>query len=215
MTGARRGLRAAMFDFYHQSWRLLLLNAALSATTIGLLIAASHVQPALLLLVLLGPAAAAVMHCAVILQQTEELRLREVVTGLRLHWRRGLVLGVGGAIVLALGVFAIAFYAREGTIGLLLALLVFYVLLLFGVVQLALWPRAVVERDRPLSGVLVEAALDVLRRPKAWIGLAVALVLVNLVGVAAALMPFLTLTIAYSFLAAAHVALPPRPSPEG
>jgi hypothetical protein len=83
------------------------------------------------------------------------------------------------------------------------------------VIQLALWPRAVVERERPLGRVLAAAALDVLRRPKAWIGLAVALVLINLVGIAAALMPFLTLTIAYSFLAAAHVALPPRPNPEG
>ena len=215
MTNARRGLRAALSDFYHQSWRLLVLNAVLSAATIAILITASYVQVALLLLVFVGPIAAAIMHCAVKLQQTEALRLRDAVTGLRLHWRRGLVLGVVTAIVVALGVFAIVFYAREGTIGLLLALLVFYVLLLFGVIQLALWPRAVVERERPLGRVLAAAALDVLRRPKAWIGLAVALALINLAGVAAALMPFLTLTIAYSFLAAAHVALPPRPNPEG
>ena len=39
--------------------------------------------------------------------------------------------------------------------------------------------------------------------------------LVNLAGVAAALIPFLTLTIAYSFLAAAHFALPREPVPEG
>lgn len=37
--------------------------------------------------------------------------------------------------------------------------------------------------------------------------------LVNLAGVAAAVMPFLTLTVAYSFLAVAHFALP-RPIPE-
>jgi hypothetical protein len=54
-----------------------------------------------------------------------------------------------------------------------------------------------------------------MRRPRAAFGLAFALTLVNLAGLAAALMPFLTLTIAYSFLAAAHFALPPRPLLEG
>ena len=215
MTSARRGLRAALFDFYHQSWRLLVLNTLFSAVTIAILVAASYAEPALLLLLFVGPLAAAVMHCAVKLQQTEELRLRDALTGLHLHWRRGLVLGVLMVVVVALGVFAIVFYARAGTIGLLLALLVLYLLLLFGVFQLALWPRVVVERDRPLVRVLTEATFDVLRRPKAWIGLGVALVAINLAGIVAAVMPFLTLTIAYSFLAAAHVALPPRVNPEG
>lgn len=214
MTGARKALRAALIDFYHQSWRLLVLNAFLSATTIAILIAASYAQPALLLLVLVGPAGAAVMHCAVTLQQTEDLRLRDALTGLRLHWRRGLVLGSLGAAVTALGVFAILFYARTGGVGTLLAIFTFYLLLLFVVFQLPLWPRAVTELDRPLRRVLVEAVRDVLGRPKAWVGLAVALTLINILGVAAALMPFLTLTIAYSFLAAAHVALPPRTHPE-
>jgi hypothetical protein len=211
---AKGGLRAALVDFYHQSWRLLVLNTMLSALTIAILYAASYTQPALLLLALLGPIAAALMHCTVTLQQTEDLRLRDALTGLRLHWRRGLALGATACVVIGLGVFAILFYARAGTIGALLAMLVFYLLLLFGVVQLALWPRAVVERDRSLLRVMRDAALDVLRRPKAWVGLGVALVLINLVGFVAALMPFLTLTIAYSFLAAAHVALPPRPHPE-
>ena len=211
---AKGGLRAALVDFYHQSWRLLLLNTMLSALTIAILYAASYTQPALLLLAFLGPLAAALMHCAVTLQQTEDLRLRDALTGLRLHWRRGLALGATTGVVIALGVFAIVFYARAGTVGLLLATLVFYLLLLFGVVQLALWPRAVAERDHGLLRVVRDAALDVLRRPRAWLGLAVAVLLINLVGVVAALMPFLTLTIAYSFLAAAHVALPPRPLPE-
>ena len=215
MTGARRGLRAALGDFYHQSWRMLVLNALLSASTIAILWAASFAQPALLLLLLVGPLAAALMHCAVTLQQTEELRLRDALTGLRLHWRRGLALGALSSVVVALGVYAVVFYARGGTVGFMLAMLVVYVLLVFGVVQLALWPRAVIEGDRPLRRIVADAALDVLRRPKPWAGLAIALFLINLVGVAAALMPFLTLTIAYSFLAAAHVALPPRPNPEG
>jgi hypothetical protein len=38
--------------------------------------------------------------------------------------------------------------------------------------------------------------------------------LVNVVGVAAAVLPFLTLTISYSFLVSAHFALPKNPARE-
>jgi hypothetical protein len=40
------------------------------------------------------------------------------------------------------------------------------------------------------------------------------LLLVNVAGVAAAILPFLTLTIAYSFLVSAHFALPKNPARE-
>jgi hypothetical protein len=211
----RGALRRALVDFYYHSWLLLLLNTLLSGSAIAILIAASYSQLALLLLVLLGPVAAALMHCTVTLAQTDELRLGEGLRGLRLHWRRGLGLGVLGWAVAALGAFALVFYARSGTLAIPLAILVFYLLLLFGVFQLALWPLAVLERERPFLRVLGDAAVMILRRPKAWVALAIALVAVNLVGIAAAALPFLTLTIAYSFLAAAHFVLPPRPSPEG
>ena len=54
-----------------------------------------------------------------------------------------------------------------------------------------------------------EAGRALLRRPVQALVLCAALALVNLIGVAAALIPFLTVTIAYSFLAAARFALPP------
>jgi hypothetical protein len=53
----------------------------------------------------------------------------------------------------------------------------------------------------------------VARRPGSAFRLGLALLFLNVVGVAAAVMPFLTLTIAYSFVAAAHFALP-APIPE-
>ena len=46
-----------------------------------------------------------------------------------------------------------------------------------------------------------------LRRPGPSLLLGLALLVLNAAGIAAALMPFLTLTIAYSFLATAHFAL--------
>jgi hypothetical protein len=207
-------LRAALRDFYDQSWRLLLLNTALSAAAIVIASAALYTPVALALVVLLGPLAAALMHCAVTLVREDELRLRDAVVGVGLHWRRGLALGLIGIAAAGLTVTAMRFYADAGTFAWPLAVLVLYLALLFAVYQLPLWPLAIFERDRPLRRVLADAAIALVRRPAASVGLAVALLLVNVAGIAAAVIPFLTLTIAYSFLAAAHFALPRELAPE-
>ena len=201
-------LRAAARDFYDQSWRLLLLNAALSAVAIAIASAVFVTPAALLLVVLLGPLAASLMHCAVTLVREDELRLRDALVGVWLHWRRGIALGVMGVAAVGLTLTALRFYAGAGTLTWPLAVLVLYLALLFAVYQLALWPLAIVERDRPLARVLADAGVALVRRPAATVGLAVALLLVNLAGIAAAVVPFLTLTISYSFLAAAHFVLP-------
>lgn len=209
-----RALGVAATDLYHQSWRLIVLNALLAAVLVGVILASLAVRPALFLLVLLGPVAAAVMHCTVTLAQTEELRLAEVVVGLRRHWRRGLVLGVLVATAALLGAIAVPFYSRAGAWAWPLAALSVYVLLAFALFQLALWPLAVFEDARPFRAVVRDAAFVVGRRPLGFAGLALALLLVNAIGVAAAILPFLTLTIAYSFLVSAHFALPKNPARE-
>jgi hypothetical protein len=209
-----RALGVAATDLYHQSWRLIVLNALLAAVLVGVILASLAIRPALLLLVLLGPVAAAVMHCTVTLAQTEELRLSEVVVGLRRHWRRGLLLGVLVAAASILGAIAVPFYARAGAWAWPLAALSVYVLLVFALFQLALWPLAVFEHARPFRAVVRDAAFVVGRRPWGFAGLTVALLLVNVIGVAAAILPFLTLTIAYSFLVSAHFALPQNPARE-
>jgi hypothetical protein len=205
MMSAGGALRTALVDLYHQSWRLLILNSALSAFVGATLLAALWVPPVALLLVLAGPLAAALMHCAVTLVRTDELELGDAVTGLRLHWRRGLALGLVLLVVLTAGVFALVFYARTAWP---LAILVGDILVLFAVLQLVLWPLAVHERTRKLRAVVRDAAVAILERPLASIALALALLVVNLAGAAAAVLPLLTLTVAYSFLAAAHFALP-------
>jgi hypothetical protein len=209
-----RALGIAATDLYHQSWRLIVLNALLAAVLAGVILASLAIRPALLLLVLLGPVAAAVMHCTVTLAQTEELRLSEVVVGLRRHWRRGLVLGVLVAAAAILGAIAVPFYSEAGAWAWPLAALSVYVLLAFALFQLALWPLAVFEDARPFRAVVRDAAFVVARRPWGFAGLALALLLVNAIGVAAAILPFLTLTIAYSFLVSAHFALPQNPARE-
>jgi hypothetical protein len=209
-----RAFGAAAADLYHQSWRLVVLNTLLGAVLVGVVLASLAVRPAMVLVVLLGPAAAAVMHCAVTLAQTEELRLSEAVVGLRRHWRRGLALGALVAAAAVLGAIAVPFYSSAGTWAWPLAALSLYVLLVFALFQLALWPLAVFEDARPFGEVVKDAARVVVRRPRGFAGLALALLLVNVVGVAAAILPFLTLTIAYSFLVSAHFALPKNPARE-
>ena len=201
-------LRAALRDFYDQSWRLLLLNTALSAAAIAVVSAALYTPVALALVVVLGPLGAGLMHCAVTLVREDELRLRDALVGVGLHWRRGLALGVIALAAAGLTVMASRFYTDAGTVAWPLAALVLYLAVLFAVYQLTLWPLAVYERERPLERVLADAAIALVNRPGASVGLAVALLLVNLAGIVAAVIPFLTLTIAYSFLAAAHFALP-------
>jgi hypothetical protein len=209
-----RALGVAATDLYHQSWRLIVLNTLLAAVLAGVILASLAIRSALLLLVLLGPLAAAVMHCTVTLAQTEELRLSEVLVGLRRHWRRGLVLGVIVAAAATLGAIAVPFYSRAGAWAWPLAALSVYVLLVFALFQLALWPLAVFEDARPFRAVMRDAAFVVGRRPWGFAGLASALLLVNAIGLAAAILPFLTLTIAYSFLVSAHFALPKNPARE-
>ena len=210
----RQALGVAAADLYHQSWRLVVLNVALGAVLVAVVLATLVVRPAILLALLLGPAAAAVMHCAVTLAQTEELRLREAVVGLRKHWRRGLVLGAVVTVAAVFGAVAVAFYSRAGAWAWPFAALSIYVLFAFALLQLALWPLAVFEESRPLRDVLADAFATIVRRPLGYVALAFALLLVNLVGVAAAILPFLSLTIAYSFLVAAHFALPKHPDRE-
>jgi hypothetical protein len=202
-------LRAAVVDFYHQSWRLAAFNIVLSAVALLVVYLALFVSPLYVFLaVLVGPFAAALMHCAVWLAQNDELRFADAAVGLRLHWRRGLALAATILVVVWLGVIAIRFYGTEHWI---FTVLVIDVLAVFVVVQLLAWPRAVHERGKPLRTVLGDALADFLSRPVRALGLFVVLLLVNLLGLAAGVMPLLTLTIAYSFLAAAHFALPRSP----
>ena len=199
-------LRAAAGDFYRQSWRLAALNTLLSAVVLLVVYATLWVLPALVVLLLLvGPLVAALMHCAVKLAQEDELRFADAFHGLRLHWLHGLVLAAANLVFSALAVIAIRFYGTEQW---LFTIFVVDVFVVFALVQVFLWPRLVHERERPLGRLAVEALADFLRRPLPTIGLALALLLVNALGLAAGVLPLLTLTIGYSFVAMAHFALP-------
>jgi hypothetical protein len=146
------------------------------------------------------------VHCSVTLAQTGNLERGDALHGLRLHWRRGLLLGAVGASLLGLGALAVHFYG--GTALWPLSFVTIYCLVLLGIYQLVLWTLAIARPSLPLRTVARDAARFVAERPWPTLAFGLVLLAVNVAGVAAALMPFLTLTVAYSFLAAAHFVLP-------
>jgi hypothetical protein len=171
--------------------------------------AALAVHALLVLTVLAGPLAIALAHCSVTLVGTGSLELADAWDGLRLHWRRGLELGAAGLALVVLGALAVHFYTRS-SVGWPFAFLTLYLVVLVGIYLVLLATVAVAHPDRSLRVIAQDAAAVGAQRPGATLVLGLALLLVNLAGIAAAVMPFLTLTVAYSFLAVAHFVVPPE-----
>jgi hypothetical protein len=205
-------LQLALRDCYENSWRLVPVNAALGALLVAVAVVGYAVHALLVLVVLAGPLAAALVHCAVQVVRTGNLRLADAVIGLRLHWRRGLALGGAGAAMLLLGAVALHVYSHS-RFAWPLTFVTAYALVLIAVYGFVLWTMAIAEPERPLRVVASEAAALAAARPGSTLLLGLALLLVNAVGIVAAVMPFLTLTLAYTFVAVAHFALP-RPITE-
>lgn len=205
-------LRLALRDTYQNSFRLVPVNAALGAVLVFVAVFGYAVHALLVLVVLAGPIAAALVHCSVTLVRTENLKLADAVTGLRLHWRRGLALGTIGAAFALLATTALHVYSHSRFVW-PLTFVTAYAIVLLAIYQVVLWTLAIADPDRPLRAVASEAAALGVTRPGSTLLLGLALLLVNVAGIAAAVMPFLTLTLAYTFVAVAHFALP-RPITE-
>jgi hypothetical protein len=205
---ARGALREAARDLYGNSWRLILPNLLLALVAAAAILAAVYSRPALLLVVAVGPFAAALVHCALKLQQGEELRAVDAFVGLALHWRRGLALGGLIALAAVLTVSSISFYSRLGVLAWPFVLAALYLVALFVVWQVHLWPLALRDERLPLSAILGESAAAFARRPGSTFALAGALLALNAVA-AIGVLPLLTLTIAYSALAATRFVLAP------
>jgi hypothetical protein len=207
MNGSGVALRLAARDLYANSWRLVPLNALFGAILVAVVLVAIPVPALGALVVLAGPVAAALAHCAVTLARTGNLALADVLGGLCAHWRRGLLLSALGSAFVVLAVLAIRFYA--GSPGAWpLAFVVFYLGICLGVFQAILWVLAIAEPERSLRDAARGAVGVIVARPRATTLLGLALLGVNVLGFAVAVMPFLTLTVAYSFVAVAHFALP-------
>jgi hypothetical protein len=197
---AGAALLAALGDGYRHSWWLVLVNCAAGAVIFAAAAGAAYVLPAALIAVAAGPILAALAHCAVVITREERLDWSDVGEGIRLHWRRGVKLGALATAGIALGVLATWFYAHHGLWP--VAAVTAYILAAFCVWQLVAWPLAVAGVERPLA----RAAQELLRRPASAIVLGLVLVIVNAAG-ALTIVPLLTMTLAFSFLATAHFVL--------
>lgn len=204
---ARRALGLAFGDLYRNSWRLVPVNAALGLVLVFSAFAAIAVHALLVLAVLAGPLVAALAHCSVTLVRTDNLTLAHAWEGLRLHWRRGLALGATGVALGVLAALAVEFYTRSSA-GWPLAFVTLYLVVLLGIYAAVLTTVSVAYPELPLRPAARAAATLGAQRPGATLVLGLALLLVNAAGVAAAVMPFLTITVAYSFVAVAHFVLP-------
>jgi hypothetical protein len=204
---ARRALGLAVADLYRNSWRLVPVNAAVGVVLVFAAVAAVAVHALLVLVVLAGPLIAALAHSSVTLVRTGNLKLADAWEGLRLHWRRGFALGAAGLALGVVAALAVHFYTRS-SVGWPFAFLTLYLVVLLGIYAAVLTTVAVADPQLPWPVAARNAATLAARRPGATLLLGLALLLVNLAGVAAAVMPFLTLTLAYSFVAVAHFVLP-------
>lgn len=209
-----RVLRLAVRDFYEESWRLVALNSLLSAYVLAVLTLAAFFPAALILLLAAGSIAAALVSAAVIVVETGSLTFVEMAGTIRRCWFRGLVLGTSLGLGAVATVMAFRFYGSAGTPAWPFAVLVLYLGGIFALYQLVLWPIAIRDCERPLRAVAAEAGVALARRPGAVAGLGLALLAVNLAGILLAVLPFLTMTVAYSALAAARLALPQAPLEE-
>jgi hypothetical protein len=203
----REALGRALRDFYEHSWLLLAINATLGVALVVAVLATLAMPLAVVAVALAGPLLAAVVHCAVTLQRTGNLAFADAWEGLRVHWRHGLVLAFAGAVLFGAALFALRFYGNAAVWP--LAFLSLYVLVLLVIYELVLWTVAIAEPEQGLRRSMAQAAGFVASRPFATLLLGLVLLLVNIAGIAAAVMPFLTLTVAYTFLATAHFVLPP------
>jgi hypothetical protein len=210
----RVALRRALSETYQFSWRLLVVNTVLSAVVVAVVLVVPTLPLALLLApAAAGPIAAGLVHCVVMLVRGDDIRIADAVEGTRAHWRRGLALGALFGAGLMFGVVAVTFYASEPHRVWVLAVLAAYGTALFCLLVLAAWPLAISDPQVGSGAALRAAGLALLRRPGRALALGLAVLVVNILG-AVTVVPLLTLTIAYTFLAAAHVVLPQIPPEE-
>jgi hypothetical protein len=205
----RRALGLACGDLYRNSWRLVPVNAALGAVLVFAVFSAASAHVLLVLAVLAGPLAVALAHSSVTLVRTGNLKFADAWEGLCLHWRRGLALGAAGVALGVLAGVAIHFYAGS-SVGWPFAFLTLYLVVLLGIYAAVLTTVAVADPGLSFRLAARNAGALAAGRPGATLSIGLVLLLVNLAGIAAAVMPFLTITLAYSFVAVAHFVVPPE-----
>ena len=202
-------LRLAAGDLRHNTRVLVPLSFL---AVLGLVAAVLPLGPARVLLPLaVGPVVAVLLHLALLVVDGGRPTWDDARAGLRRTWRRGLLLGAATLAFLVVGIQAVVVYAERLPA---LAFLAFDALALLLVGVLVLWPLAVRHAEQPPGAAVRAAGLVLAQAPWAAVRLALALLVVNVVGLAL-VVPFLLLGAAFTALAVAHfVTAPPPPARE-
>ena len=201
LPGIGEVLRRAARDFYEESWRLVALNTLLSAYVLAVL-AARLVRPGWRSSCSLGagPLAAALVSAAVIVVESGSLTFVETTRGRPpLLARAGSCSAQRSRSESSRRSWRSASTGAPGTLAWPLAVLVLYL----GGDLRPLPARALAARGPGLRAPAARGRRRGGRRSRApprraVAGLGLALLVVNALGVVAAVLPFLTMTIAYS-----------------
>lgn len=204
-------VRAALGDFYYNSWRLVPANLAWGALLLALLAAAGLWSAlALLGLPLLAVPQAGMARLAALIARGESVSLGDAVDAWRRYLAPSLLLGYGLAIpAVVLGVNVVYGIADGGIVAVAIGTLALWGLVALAAFGVAAWPLLVdpVREDVPVRDRLRLAAMLGLAHPGRLLGLAgvVALVLALSTAAFAAL---LSVSVAYAALIAARYVLP-------
>ncbi len=205
-------LRPAAVDLYRSSWRLLVLTSVVSAVLAAALAAASFVPlHAVVLLVpvgaVVGPFVAALVDVTRESVETGGVTFRRWWAALKMLAGRGAALGAISAGALGVAGFVVWSYLSIGGVWAFLGLVALNLTLVLVLLLLLVWPLAVAMPGAPLRVPARRAAELMLRSPGTCLALGLALLVVNVVG-AALILPVLTITPAYTWLAVSHLVLP-------
>ena len=139
-------LRSALGDMYRHSWRLLVVNSAVSAVVCVVVLVVSAFPLVLLVApVFAGPVAAALVYCVAVLIRDGSFELTDALYGLRRFWRQGFALGGLFGASLLLGALAVTFYSSAEHRAVPLAVLSVYVVAIVCLILLVAWPLAIGE----------------------------------------------------------------------
>lgn len=210
-------VRAAIGDFYFNSWRLVPANLLWAVTFVVLAVAAAAWPPALVLLPLLALPTAGIARMAALAARGDAVGFADFGDGIARRWRQALVAGAAGLVLLIVfGTNLVLGLQLGGPAGWLFGILAGYAALGTAMVLVAFWPiLADPRRDGWSLGRRLRLALLVtLARPGRLAGLTLFLVL--LLAISTALFAVLvTAGIAFAILVATRYVLPIADALEG
>jgi hypothetical protein len=206
----RAALRAAATDFYFHSWRLLPANILWAAVVLGILAAALLLPPLILLAPLAALPIAGIFRMATRIVRGESVSFWDGLDAWRGEVRPALALGTGLVVALVvLGFNVVSGLVSDGLLGWALATLAFWGLVAAWLYAWVAWPILLdpARVTSPARQRLRLAALLVLAHPLR-VGALGLVLLVLCVASAVAMVPLLTVSVAFSALVSARYVLP-------